>query len=110
MVSTEFLNKKTELFKQLRAAKELTADLEKAVIDTYGPRGKRALDAVKGGGVRKQEGRWFVRGKDAEYEIVRTYCTCYDYVLNVVTEKVDVDMCYHALAKSISELLATRRR
>jgi predicted nucleic acid-binding Zn finger protein len=32
-------------------------------------------------------------------------CSCKDYVLNVVTGKAGVDMCYHALAKRICELL-----
>ena len=109
VVSSEFLSKRTDLFKRLKAASELTDELEQAVVDVYDSRGKRALAAIKDGGVRRQDGRWFVRGNDAEYEIVRTYCTCYDYVLNVVTEKVDVDMCYHALAKTIFDLLGSRR-
>ncbi len=110
MVSREFLRKKAELFKRLRAANELNEELERAVVDTYGSRGERALEVVKSGGARKKEGQWFVQGKEGEYEIVRTYCTCYDYVLNVVTEKADVDMCYHALAKTICELLDAHYR
>ena len=105
MVSEAFLRKKMELFKRMRKGTTLTKDLKKAIIDTYGPRGRKALDAIRRRRVTKRGDRWFVRGKSDEYEIVQTYCTCRDYVLNVVTEKVDVDMCYHALAKRICELL-----
>lgn len=110
MVPREFLRKKAELFKRLRGADELTGELERGVIETYGSRGERALKVVKSGGVRKEGGQWFVRGKKKEYEIVRTYCACYDYVLNVVTGKAGVDMCYHALAKTICELLGAHYR
>jgi predicted nucleic acid-binding Zn finger protein len=105
LVSEAFLRKKIELLKRMKKGATLTEDLEKAIIDTYGPRGRKALDAVRKHKVTKRGDRWFVRGKGDEYEIVKTYCTCRDYVLNVVTEKVNVDCCYHALAKVICELL-----
>lgn len=79
--------------------------LEKKIIELYGSRGEKAVQVVKSEGVRKKDGRWFVQGSEEEYEIVRSHCSCYDYVLNIVTEKADVDMCYHALAKNIRELL-----
>lgn len=94
-----------ELFKRMKKGGALTKDLKKAIIDVYGPRGRKALEAIRWRRVIKRDDRWFVRGKSDEYEIVQAYCTCRDYVLNVVTEKVDVDMCYHALAKKICELL-----
>ena len=105
MVSDIFLRKKGELFELLKKSASLTPELEKKVIDVYGSRGERALKAIKNGNVTKVGERWFVRGKGGEYEVVRTRCACYDYVLNVVTEKADVDMCYHALAKAICESL-----
>ena len=105
MVSEAFLRKKMELFKMMRKGTTLTEDLKRAIIDAYGPRGKKALDVIRRRRVIKRGDRWFVRGKSDEYEIVQIYCTCRDYVLNVVTEKVDVDMCYHVLAKKICELL-----
>ena len=107
MVSNEFLRKKIELFRRLKGASELTEELEQLIIDTYGARGKRAIETIKSGGVRRHGDRWFVRGKEREYEIVQAYCTCYDFVLNVVTGKAGVDMCYHGLAKKICELLGT---
>jgi len=94
-----------ELFKRIKKGGSLTKDLKKAIIDVYGSRGKKALEVIRWRRVMKRDNRWFVRGKSDEYEIVQAYCTCRDYVLNIVTEKVDVDMCYHALAKKICELL-----
>lgn len=105
MISDEFKNKKVWLFRRLKQSGELTPELEQAVIDVYGGRGKRAIEAIKLQRVAKRGQRWFVRGKTDEYEVVREFCTCRDYVLNIATEKAGVDMCYHALAKNICEIL-----
>jgi predicted nucleic acid-binding Zn finger protein len=105
MVSETFLRGKEKLFGLLRKSSELTADLEREIIDVYGSRGKRALETLKKGGVIKRGDRWFVRGREEEYEVVQARCSCYDYVLNVVTKRADVDTCYHGLAKVICELL-----
>ena len=105
MVSEAFLRKKFELLKRMKKGTKLTDSLKKAIIDTYGTRGVKALEAIESRGVVKRGDRWFVRGKGDEYEVVQAFCSCRDYVLNIVTEKVDVDMCYHALAKRICELL-----
>ena len=53
MVSRDFTKNRTKLLKDLKAAKELTPELEKQVFDLYGPRGKRALAAVKSDSIRK---------------------------------------------------------
>ncbi len=105
MVSETFLRKKNELFKQLKRGEILTPQLERAIIDAYSGRGKRALEAIKHHCVIRRGRRWFVRGKSDEYEVFRTFCTCRDYVLSISTEKVDADMCYHALSKAVCELL-----
>ena len=105
MVSETFKRGKDALFKQLRKGAVLTPELERAMMDVYGGRGKRALAAIKGRRVIKRGQRWFVRGMADEYEVVKNFCTCRDYVLNISTGKADVDMCYHALSKVICELL-----
>jgi len=105
MVSAAFQRGRDELFKRLKRDKVLTPELEQGILDVYGGRGKRALEVIKRRGVIRRGRRWFVRGKADEYEVVRNFCTCRDYVLNVTTGKVDVDMCYHALSKVICELL-----
>jgi predicted nucleic acid-binding Zn finger protein len=105
MVSVAFQRGRDELFKRLKRGKVLGSELERRIMDTYGGRGKRALEAIKRRCVIKRGRRWFVRGKTDEYEVVRTFCSCQDYLMNVATEKVDTDMCYHALAKNICEVL-----
>jgi len=105
MVLESFKRKKEELSRQLKQSGALTPELERAIMEVYGGRGKRALEAVKRQRVIKRGQRWFVRGKTDEYEVVRDFCTCPDYVMNIATEKADVDMCYHALAKNICEAL-----
>jgi len=105
MVSAAFQRGRDELFKRLKRDKVLTPELERGILDVYGGRGKRALEVIKRRGVIRRGRRWFVRGKADEYEVVRNFCTCRDYVMNIATEKTDVDMCYHALAKNICEAI-----
>lgn len=105
MIPAEFKRRRDALFQRLRESGALTQDLELAVLEVYGDRGRRALEAVRGRRVVKRGRRWFVRGKTDEYEVVRSFCSCRDYVLNIATEKAGVDMCYHALAKNICEIL-----
>lgn len=105
MVSEAFLRGKEELFERLKRGGVLTQELERAIRDIYGGRGKRAIEVIKKRGVIKRGQRWFVRGKADEYEVVRAFCSCRDYVMNITTGKAEVDMCYHALAKNICEAL-----
>lgn len=101
----KFQERKSELLERLKKSNELTEGLEEAIINVYGSRGEQAVEVIRNGGVREEEGRWFVQGREEEYEVVRAHCTCYDYVLNVVTGKAGVDMCYHGLAKIIVQLI-----
>lgn len=105
MVSETFKRGRDALFKQLNKGGVLTPELEREIMDVYGGRGKRALAAIKGHRVINRGQRWFVRGMRDEYEVVKNFCTCRDYVMSVTTEKADVDMCYHALAKNICDVL-----
>lgn len=105
LTSDEFARKKKKLFEKIKSADKLNEDLEGEIVDVYGSRGKKAIEVVKESRVKKDGDRWLVKGSEDEYEVVRSHCFCYDYVLNIVTGKADVDMCYHALAKNIRELL-----
>ena len=104
-MNAEFARKRRELFEGLKSEGRLTPELERSIIDTYGSRGKRAVETVRKGWVVKRGNRWFIRSESGEYEIVRALCSCPDYALNVVTGKANVDMCYHALAKTVCETL-----
>lgn len=103
--SKDFEQKRDELFEKLRVAEGLDEDLEREIENVYGKRGEKAVKVVKSNGVRKEGEKWFVEGSEEEYEVVRTFCSCKDYVLNIAPGKADVDMCYHALAKNIYKLL-----
>lgn len=105
MVSEPFKEVRDTLFKKLHGAAALSPELEKEIVEVYRNRGKRAVEAIKGGRVIKRGQRWFVRGKKDEYEVVKNFCTCSDYVMNISTGKAGVDMCYHALAKNICLIL-----
>jgi predicted nucleic acid-binding Zn finger protein len=107
MLSRDFLEKKRELVRALRSSAALSVELEKKIEEVYGSRGRRAVEAIKGQRVFKRGNRWFVRGRSGEYEVVKTMCTCRDYVMNIAPGKAGVDMCYHALAKTVCELLGT---
>lgn len=105
MVSETFLIKKKELLELLKPGATLTEEVEKKIITVYGRRGTKAVDVIKRKGVIKRGKRWFVRGRTDEYEVVKNFCSCKDYVMNIATGKADVDMCYHAIAKTICERL-----
>ncbi len=105
MTTKNFEEKRDKIFEELKEVKELDERLERKIKNVYGPRGEKAVEVVKEEGIREEDGRWFVKGSEEEYEVVRTFCSCKDYVLNITTGKADVDMCYHALAKNIEELL-----
>ncbi len=101
--------KREELFGLIRK-EGLSSAVERAVVEVYGERGRKALLAVKRGRVKRKGKLWVVEGKTDEYEIVGELCYCMDYALNVVTGKAGVDMCYHVLAKKIAEILDERGR
>ena len=105
MIPESFKVGRDSIFKKLQRGEALEPELEKEIIEVYGARGKRAIEAIKGRRVIKRGQRWFVRGKMDEYEVVKNFCTCRDYVMNISTEKAGVDMCYHALAKNICQAL-----
>jgi len=105
MISQSFRLGKENLFKKLQRGSVLTPEIESLIMEVYKGRGKRAVEAIKGRRVVRRGQRWFVRGKTDEYEVVKNFCTCSDYVMNISTEKADVDMCYHALAKNICQAL-----
>lgn len=109
MPDEEFERKKKTLFQKLKSEEELDKSLKAEIIEVYGSRGEKAIEVLEENRIHNEEGRWFVEGSEEEYEIVGTHCSCYDFVLNIATEKASVDMCYHALAKTIRELLDSEK-
>ncbi len=105
MDSEKFEEKRNKLFEKIRKIDKLNDDLKEEIEHIYGKRGKKAIKVVENGGIERRGGKWYVEGSEEEYEVVKKFCSCKDYVLNITTGKTDVDMCYHALAKNIYKLL-----
>jgi len=109
MAGEDFQKKKLELLSLLRREGKLTGEIRRRIIELYGSRGERAIEAVEQGRVFRRGRRWFVRGRGGEYEVVKSFCSCPDYVMNIATGKAGVDMCYHALAKTVAEIIGAYR-
>lgn len=105
MVLNAFLREKKELLEEIKRRGSLIPEFEREIEKIYGGRGKRAMQLIRRGAVIRRGRRWFVRGKKGEYEVVKKFCACRDYVMNIATGKAGIDMCYHALAKNICEAL-----
>jgi predicted nucleic acid-binding Zn finger protein len=105
MLPESFKSRRDSLFNKLQRRGALEAELEEEIADVYGARGRRAVEAIKRRRVIRRGRRWFVRGRTDEYEVVKSFCTCRDYVMNISTGKAGVDMCYHALAKNVCQAL-----
>lgn len=104
-IKEEFMRKKREVFELLRKSGSLTPEIERRLIELYGQRGRKAISMVKGGRVKKSGDVWIVEGGTDVYELAGNFCYCFDFALNVVTGKANVDACYHILAKQICEVL-----
>jgi predicted nucleic acid-binding Zn finger protein len=100
----EFSRKRAGLLDLLKKERRLTDEVRKMIVEVYGKRGERAIEAVEKSRVIRRGRRWFVRGRGGEYEVVKNLCSCPDYMMNIATGKAGVDMCYHALARFIAEI------
>lgn len=110
MIPQDFSRRKMEIFSLLRREGKLSGEIRRKIVELYGSRGERAIEAVEQRRVYRRGRRWFVRGKSGEYEVVKNLCSCPDYVMNIATGKAKVDVCYHALAKEIAEAIGFYQR
>ena len=77
----------------------------------FGPRFKKALEAVKEERVKKYvfspSNRivWIVVGREREYQIMPAagFCSCDDFYFRVMDKEVNI--CYHLIAQKIAENL-----
>jgi len=67
-------------------AGELTGPIAAAVVDEHGDRGKRAIEAVGEGRVKRYRDFTVVVGHDDEYVIEDGECTCADATYNLDAE------------------------
>jgi predicted nucleic acid-binding Zn finger protein len=84
---------------ELQKTGSLTPEMEKRIVDEYGPRGKNAIDLVRAHGVKKYKDFFVVRGKSGEYIVEDDFCTCNDYLYRL---SIKGGVCYHSIAVRIA--------
>ncbi|MFP4631928.1 MAG: SWIM zinc finger family protein [Halobacteriota archaeon] len=77
----------------------LTPEITDAVLDAHGGRGRRAMQAVAEGRVKRYRDFTVVVGRSDEYVVEDGSCTCRDYRYNLGGE----GKCQHVLAVEIAE-------
>ena len=80
----------------LAIRKELDDESRAAIVDTYGARGKKAIEAVDAGQVRKYLDFFVVVGSTGDHVIDEDICTCRDFAFRQKP-------CWHILAVRIAE-------
>jgi len=84
----------------LQGAGSLTDDLEQRIVREYGNRGRKAIDLVRAGRVRRYRDFFVVEGKGDLYVVEGDFCTCRDYLYRLSRNG---GQCYHSLAVRIAE-------
>jgi predicted nucleic acid-binding Zn finger protein len=84
---------------ELTAAGQLTEEIEKRIAREYGIRGRKAIDLVKAGRVKKYRDFFVVEGKGDLYVVEGDFCTCRDYLYRL---SKNGGLCYHSLAVRIA--------
>jgi predicted nucleic acid-binding Zn finger protein len=77
----------------------LTPAMEKRLSADFGVRGKKAVEAVRSGKVKKYRDFFVVKGSSGEYIVEDDFCTCNDYLYRL---SVKGGVCYHSIAVRIA--------
>jgi predicted nucleic acid-binding Zn finger protein len=80
---------------RLEREKTLSPELADEIVRLYGERGKKAIDAVRKGNVKKYLDFFVVVGRSDEYVVEEELCTCSDFVYRG-------GECWHRLAVRIA--------
>lgn len=86
-----------DIWTELEQAGTLTDPLRAAVIERYGNRGVRALEALDEQRVQKYLDFWIVIGTRDKYIVDEDFCTCNDFIYRGGS-------CCHILAVRIAQL------
>jgi predicted nucleic acid-binding Zn finger protein len=78
----------------------LTPDNEKRLAAEFGARGKKALETVRSGKVKKYLDFFVVKGSTGDYIVEDDFCTCNDYLLRL---SIKGGVCYHSIAVRIAK-------
>ena len=78
----------------------LTPENEKRLAQEFGSRGKRAIETVRSGKVKKYKDFFVVKGSTGDYIVEDDFCTCNDYLYRL---SVKGGVCYHSIAVRIAK-------
>ena len=87
------------VLEELTTAGHLTAELEQKIAREHGIRGRKAIDLVRAGRVKKYRDFFVVEGKGDLYVVEGDFCTCRDYLYRL---SKNGGLCYHSLAVRIA--------
>lgn len=79
----------------LKGRQGLDAEVREAISETFGRKGKSALDAIDAGKVKKYLDFFVVEGRTASYIVEDDFCTCGDFLYRG-------RQCWHLLAVRIA--------
>lgn len=80
----------------------LTEEKEKRLVEEFGARGKKAIELVKAGRIKKYRDFFVVQGSRGEYVVEGDFCTCNDYLFRL---SVKGGVCYHSIAVRIADAI-----
>lgn len=86
----------SDLWQRLSQTKSLDASIRQEIEETFGNRGKKALNALDAGRIKKYLDFFVVQGRTAEYIVEDDFCTCRDFMYRGRT-------CWHLLAVRIAQ-------
>jgi len=100
-----------EAYERIKSEKKILIGDADRLLQLFGNRYTKALQALDEGRVRKHvfspSGRlvWTVVGEEREYQILplATFCSCNDFYFRVLS--YETFLCYHLLAQKIAEAL-----
>ncbi len=78
----------------------LTPENEKRLAQEFGARGKKAIETVRSGKIRKYRDFFVVQGSTGSYVVEEDFCTCNDYLYRL---SVKGGVCYHSIAVRIAK-------
>ncbi len=87
------------VYDDIREQGSLTPELEKRLLEEFGPRGKNAIGLVRAHKVKKYRDFFVVQGKSGEYIVEDDFCTCKDYLYRL---SIKGGVCYHSVAVRIA--------
>ena len=88
------------VFEDIQKEGSLTPGLEKRLVEEFGARGKKAIETVRSGKVKKYKDFFVVKGSTGEYIVEEDFCTCNDYLYRL---SIKGGVCYHSIAVRIAK-------